>query len=1016
MTLFTKMRSVPVAFHESDAWLSPSLGAYLSAAGTDAWRDSPVPSMDDMAKLHALQTEAHGIEYDDDGMSAAYSFGASDYLSVEDQTRRITDAGLEGHLKPQQGYSAAMLDVIIDRKRGELERAATREAAPAAWAPLGLAAGLGVSLLDPLNVASAFVPVIGEQRALALLGKAGSAWGRAGARAGIGAVEGAAGAAMVEPIIAAARTQEQAEYGMFDALGNIAFGAVFGAALHPAAGAVGDWLRGRRGQRHPWEFSSPTPDTLVLKDAHAQAIYEARLVAEPGMDTARLTQEAHAAAALFDARARAWAHDTGRTPEEYYEAYRPQYQAADTRAGFEGPDNDFLLRAGRDDALFQSEVESDAFKQWFGNSKVVDENGAPLAVYHGTGATIGDDFSFDYGFVGKNGSAEGYGFYFTSDKSVADGYQKKGGSVVSTYLSMQKPMPLKQKPFGKSVLKKILKRVVENEIVKCPDEVADYKDSFLSNYADTYSMSFDRALDVASSMVNDGSDTALDQIADIANVSGDKQGVFAAVRDVTGYDGVFSNGYGGRGAEGGKIYVAWFPEQIKSVYNRGTWDGNDPRILYQDRAISVSGKEIDVPGGASLKEYQKAAREIYRDLQKTPAYRDDLGQIQFTGAGFGEMKKTGADARKWMLVPKLKEIIERAEYIQRKEADKQRRDRVVAFHWLEADVKLDGTLLRVGVHVAEDASGNKFYNLNQDLVSWAEKYRTPDNHSGQSTPEARELFQDENSSGEKTVSTDGEEVNIHILRSVPQSGTPRASVSFDADGRAVVDFFASADFSSAPHELYHVFRREMEQTAGMADVPARVRENWNRILEFVGAEPGQRWTRDMEEKFARAGERFLLEGKAPTPELHGVFEKMRQWFLELFADADASGLEISDSMRRVFGDMLTTPMEHGDANFRYALGSLLERTFAEDADTRLPEQPDLDKMPLEAVRALADEEMRNLDAHWQQMSQAHPEAAKIIGDDYRAEVLAAEAEEAAAIRNREILDAIVDCELRRGTR
>ncbi|RRD69552.1 MULTISPECIES: hypothetical protein [unclassified Desulfovibrio] len=241
-------------------------------------------------------------------------------------------------------------------------------------------------------------------------------------------------------------------------------------------------------------------------------------------------------------------------------------------------------------------------------------------------------------------------------------------------------------------------------------------------------------------------------------------------------------------------------------------------------------------------------------------------------------------------------------------------------------------------------------------------------------------------------------------------------MSFDSNGRAMVEFFASANFSSAPHELYHVFRREMEQTARMADVPARVRENWNRILEFVEAEPGQQWTRAMEEKFARAGERFLLEGKAPTPELRGVFEKMRQWFLELFADADAAGLEISDSMRRVFGDMLTTPMEHGDANFRYALGSLLERTFAEDVDTRLPEQPDMDKMPLETVRALADEEMRNLDAHWQQMSQAHPEAAKIIGDDYRAEVLAAEAEEAAAIRNREILDAIVDCELRRGTR
>lgn len=778
MTLFTKMRVAPVAFHESDAWLSPSPGAYLSAAGTDAWRDSPVPSMDDTAKLHELQTEAHGIEYDDDGMSAAYSFGASDYLSVEDQTRRITDAGLGGHLKPQQGYSAAMLDVIIDRKRGELERAATREAAPTAWAPLGLAAGLGVSLLDPLNVASAFVPVIGEQRALALLGKAGSAWKRAGARAGIGAVEGAAGAAMVEPVIAAARTQEQAEYGMFEALGNIAFGAAFGAALHPAAGAVGDWLRGRRGQRQPWEFSSPTPDTLALKDAHAQAIYEARFAADPGMDTARLTQEAHAAASLFDARARAWAHDTGRTPEEYYEAYRPQYQA--------------------------------------GNGSAV---AAPDELYHA---------------MYRNRASSLQDFI---DEVLAGSHQDKKSYMGMGFLE------------GSDI-----PELQGAEIILASDQVRHIR--------------------------NEHPDfSEWERIAEIV-----AQGEVSALGNnrVTGGP---TYAFTLPGNKGRALAVLAGPIQTK--------DGRRLRVL-----TAFEGSKKGVKNW--IKEKKKKAA-IYQSAGEITAYPD---------------RKNGLPSG--------------------------------------SDGPLENNI------TSPDAKGNR--------------------------------------------------------TKLPQSGTPRASVSFDADGRAVVDFFASADFSSAPHELYHVFRREMEQTAGMADVPARVRENWNRILEFVGAESGQQWTRGMEEKFARAGERFLLEGKAPTPELRGVFEKMRQWFLEIFADADASGLEISDSMRRVFGDMLTTPMEYGDANFRYALGSLLERTFAEDVDTRLPEQPDMDKMPLEAVRALADEEMRNLDAHWQQMSQAHPEAAKIIGDDYRAEVLAAEAEEAAAIRNREILDAIVDCELRRGTR
>ena len=38
------------------------------------------------------------------------------------------------------------------------------------------------------------------------------------------------------------------------------------------------------------------------------------------------------------------------------------------------------------DALFQkaAPVETPAFRAWFGDSKVVDENGQPLVVYHGT--------------------------------------------------------------------------------------------------------------------------------------------------------------------------------------------------------------------------------------------------------------------------------------------------------------------------------------------------------------------------------------------------------------------------------------------------------------------------------------------------------------------------------------------------------------------------------------------------------------------------------------------------------
>ena len=61
--------------------------------------------------------------------------------------------------------------------------------------------------------------------------------------------------------------------------------------------------------------------------------------------------------------------------------------------------------------------ESQAFKQWFRNSKVVDDHGNPLPCYHGTGRPdrIGEQFR-------KSRATAGPMSYFTDDPEVASGY------------------------------------------------------------------------------------------------------------------------------------------------------------------------------------------------------------------------------------------------------------------------------------------------------------------------------------------------------------------------------------------------------------------------------------------------------------------------------------------------------------------------------------------------------------------------------------------------------------------
>lgn len=231
-------------------------------------------------------------------------------------------------------------------------------------------------------------------------------------------------------------------------------------------------------------------------------------------------------------------------------------------------------------ALYQGAItDTPEFKKFFEGSTVVNEDGTPKVVYHGTN----EDFNtFNIGKVGTNGTSEGYGFYFTDDRNTALGYQKEGqGRVVEAYINMKKPIDVKQGNLKAKDMGNIIKKVVDAEVNSDPENVGDYRDTFLSNFVDTYSMTYEQAVAETARMLVEGNDTAVDQIAELSNVSGSKEATLAAVRDVTGYDGIKSEGFSGEGQGGGNIYIAWFPEQIKSVDNQGTFDPENPNIYMQ---------------------------------------------------------------------------------------------------------------------------------------------------------------------------------------------------------------------------------------------------------------------------------------------------------------------------------------------------------------------------------------------------------------------------------------------------
>lgn len=183
-------------------------------------------------------------------------------VSKDEALAKLEAANLTGAIEiPEAGLTQGALDLLMEYKRDELENAFILENYRGGMT--GNAAVFGLQFLtavaDPINVASAFVPVVGEARYAALLSRAGTSLAsRAGVRAGVGAVEGTVGAALVEPFLYASNQEIQADYSVADSLLNIGFGSVFGGVLQPGFGGLAD-LWARRNGTGAWaENLTPT--------------------------------------------------------------------------------------------------------------------------------------------------------------------------------------------------------------------------------------------------------------------------------------------------------------------------------------------------------------------------------------------------------------------------------------------------------------------------------------------------------------------------------------------------------------------------------------------------------------------------------------------------------------------------------------------------------------------------------------------------------------------------------------
>lgn len=186
-------------------------------------------------------------------------------------------------------------------------------------------------------------------------------------------------------------------------------------------------------------------------------------------------------------------------------------------------------------------------------------------------------------------------------------------------------------------------------------------------------------------------------------------------------------------------------------------------------------------------------------------------------------------------------------------------------------------------------------------------------------------------------------------------GEARGFIKISDSGKMQISLLEKANLSTFLHETGHFYLEVMGDLAEGDAASEQIKDDYAKILQFLGVSDRSEISVEHHEKFARANEMYLLEGKAPAPELQGVFQRFRAWLKLIYRQMTALNVELTDEVRGVFDRIYATDAEIERASQEADIPFLLT-TAAEAGMTEA--EFEAYKGTIEATTAEAKEELQ----------------------------------------------------------
>jgi hypothetical protein len=201
-------------------------------------------------------------------------------------------------------------------------------------------------------------------------------------------------------------------------------------------------------------------------------------------------------------------------------------------------------------------------------------------------------------------------------------------------------------------------------------------------------------------------------------------------------------------------------------------------------------------------------------------------------------------------------------------------------------------------HVRETASGEPGGQPG-DLLGGDAEQVTPATDQNAGGPQAGP-----SSSGETTL----------LQTSQSTQTTARGFIKFGPSREHFqITLTGKADLSTFNHEMMHYALEVIQDLVQRGEASPQLVADLQKLRDFAGLQEGQPIERRHHEQIARAWEAYTMEGRAPSADLQGVFNRMRAWLVFIYKRLSALDVELTDEVRGVFDRLVASDEQIAEA-------------------------------------------------------------------------------------------------------